>query len=45
MRWRMQMSDLVGFILLVTAGILYFIRFCMEVRDNHPNNKIHGGKK
>lgn len=37
-------TSIVAFILLWSLLIIVSLRFALNVRDNHPNNKIHGGK-
>lgn len=38
-------TDIVAFIILISLLFIKSIQFTLRVRDNHPNNKIHGGKK
>lgn len=38
-------TSIVAFILIWTILIIKSIQFTRRVKDNHPNNKIHGGKK
>ena len=38
-------TNIVAFILIWSLLIIKAIQFGKNVKDNHPNNKIHGGKK
>jgi len=40
-----QIIGLIGFILSLIFEIGIVIKTSLDVRRNHPNNKIHGGKK
>ena len=40
-----MVSNVIGMILIITLLIIKSIMFALNVRENHPNNKIHKDKK